>query len=217
MPKKALIVYGGWPGHEPQATSELWAAELKSAGFEVQFSDSLASFDHESFLRDFNLILPNWTMGELTAEQEKNLVAAVAGGVGLGGFHGGMGDAFRNATNYQFVVGGQFVAHPDNEKEYAIHLTKTDDPITQGLKDFTLLSEQYYMHTDPSNEVLAATVFQTKSAPWINGCAMPAVWKRTYGNGRVFYASWGHNTKVFDVPEAREIVRRGLLWAAGNL
>jgi type 1 glutamine amidotransferase len=217
MPKKALIVYGGWSGHEPQATSELWAGELRRAGLEVELSDSLARFDREESLRDLALIVPNWTMGELTPEREKNLVAAVEGGVGLGGFHGGMGDAFRASPAYQFAVGGQFVAHPDNHKDHTIQITNPNDPITKGLKDFSLHSEQYYMHTDPRNEVLATTTFEAQSAPWINGAIMPAVWRRRHGRGRVFYASWGHNAKVFDAPEAREIVRRGLLWASGSL
>ena len=33
-------------------------------------------------------------------------------------------------------------------------------------------------------------------------------------DGRVFVACWGHTHKDFEVEEAREIVRRGLLWAA---
>jgi type 1 glutamine amidotransferase len=125
-----------------------------------------------------------------------------------------MGDAFRGATAFQFVVGGQFVAHPDNHKDYVVHITKASDPIVAGLGDFTVHSEQYFMHVDPSNEVLATTAFQTTSAPWINGTVMPVVWKRKYGQGRVFYQSIGHSTKEFEIPEVREITKRGLVWAA---
>jgi type 1 glutamine amidotransferase len=70
------------------------------------------------------------------------------------------------------------------------------------------------MHVDPSNEVLATTTFQTASAPWVNGTVMPVVWKRMYGQGRVFYSAIGHSTKEFEIPEVREITKRGLLWAA---
>jgi type 1 glutamine amidotransferase len=83
-----------------------------------------------------------------------------------------------------------------------------------GLGDFTVHSEQYYMHVDPNNEVLATTTFQARSAPWVNGTVMPVVWKRRYGRGRVFYQSIGHSPKEFGVPEVREINKRGLLWAA---
>ncbi len=127
-----------------------------------------------------------------------------------------MGDAFRNATAYQFMVGGQFVAHPDNAKDYVVHFVSKSDPIVAGLKDFTVHSEQYYMHVDPSNEVLATTTFQTQSAPWVNGTVMPVVWKRHYGKGRVFYQSVGHTEKELAIPEVLELTRRGLLWAASK-
>ena len=214
MKKKALIVYGGWDGHHPKETSEIAAHDLREAGFAVELSDTLDSFLDEARLKTFDLIVPNWTMGQITGEQEGALVRAIESGVGLGGFHGGMGDAFRNSTGYQFVVGGQFVAHPDNGKDYLVHIIKNSDPIVAGLSDFSVHSEQYFMHVDPSNEVLATTTFQTASAPWINGTVMPVVWKRKYGAGRVFYSAIGHSTKEFEIPQVREITKRGFVWAA---
>jgi type 1 glutamine amidotransferase len=212
--KKALIVYGGWDGHQPRETAAFMGTELKAAGFEVEISDTLDAFLAEERLKTFDLIVPHWTMGQLTGDQEKALVAAVASGVGLGGIHGGMGDAFRSQTSYQFVVGGQFVSHPDNHKDYVVNIAKTSDPIVAGLKDFTVHSEQYYMHVDPSNEVLATTTFQTTSAPWVNGNVMPVAWKRNYGEGRVFYQSIGHSVKELEIYEVREMTKRGLIWAA---
>ncbi len=214
MGKKALIVYGGWDGHQPRETAAFMGTELKAAGFEVEISDTLDAFLAEERLKTFDLIVPHWTMGQLTGDQEKALVAAVASGVGLGGIHGGMGDAFRSQTSYQFVVGGQFVSHPDNHKDYVVNIAKTSDPIVAGLKDFTVHSEQYYMHVDPSNEVLATTTFQTTSAPWVNGNVMPVAWKRNYGEGRVFYQSIGHSVKELEIYEVREMTKRGLIWAA---
>jgi len=214
MSKKALIVHGGWPGHQPKETAEFIAADLKSAGFEVELSDTLDAFNDEARLKTFDLIVPHWTMGQLTGEQEPALTRAIASGVGLGGIHGGMGDAFRSNTGYQFMTGGQFVSHPDNGKDYVVQITKKSDPIVAGLNDFKVHSEQYYMHVDPSNEVLATTTFQTVDAPWVNGTVMPVVWKRAYGQGRVFYQSVGHSLQDLEVPEVREITKRGLLWAA---
>ena len=212
--KKALVIFGGWEGHKPAETSAVAAKDLRNSGFEVELSDKLDSLLDETRLQAFDLIVPNWTMGQLTGEQEAALVRAVERGVGLGGFHGGMGDAFRGNTSYQFMVGGQFVAHPDNHKDYRVRITKRDDPIVAGLDDFSIHTEQYFMHVDPSNEVLATTTFQTTSAPWINGTVMPVVWKRRHGEGRVFYQSIGHTTKEFEVPQVREITRRGMIWAA---
>ena len=214
MKKKALIVFGGWEGHQPRETSGIVAGDLRDAGFAVELSDTLDSLLDETRLKTFDLIVPNWTMGQLTGEQEGALVRAVESGAGLGGFHGGMGDAFRGSAGYQFVVGGQFVAHPDNQKDYAVRIVKPADPIVAGLSDFSVCSEQYFMHVDPSNDVLATTTFQTVSAPWVNGTVMPVVWKRKYGEGRVFYQSIGHSPKEFEIPQVREITKRGLLWAA---
>jgi uncharacterized protein len=212
--KSALIVYGGYEPHQPKESASFFAEWLRSEGFEVTGSDSLSAFDDGPDLLNFDLIIPMWTMGQLSGVQEKNLCAAVESGVGLAGYHGGMGDAFRSNTTYQFMVGGQFVAHPDGIKDYAVQVTRKDDPITKGLQDFFVKTEQYYMHVDPLNEVLATTTFNPLSAPWVKGCVMPVVWKRHHGAGRVFYSSLGHTVDDFKVPETLEITRRGMLWAA---
>lgn len=212
--KKALIVWGGWEGHEPRACAELFAPLLGDRGFDVAVEDSLEVFADRERLGEVNLIVPMWTMGELTDVQETTLLEAIAGGVGIAGFHGGMGDAFRRNTRYQFMVGGQFVEHPDGIKDYLVEVIHNGDPITNEIDSFTVRSEQYYMHVDPCNQVLANTRFETESAPWVNGCVMPVVWKRNWGDGRVFYSSLGHVAADFDVPQVLEIQKRGMLWAA---
>lgn len=215
--KKALMVWGGWDGHEPEQCVRLFAPLLEAAGFDVTISDTLDVYLDAPFLAGLDVIVPCWTMGTITKEQESGLLTAVKNGVNLAGWHGGMADSFRNNTEYQWMVGGQWVAHPGNIIDYTVNITNHTDPITQGLADFQMHSEQYYMHIDPSNEVLATTTFNTEIAPWVNGCVMPVVWKRMWGNGRLFYSSLGHKAVDFNVPEAREIQRRGILWAAGVL
>jgi type 1 glutamine amidotransferase len=208
----ALIVHGGWDGHQPQAFAELCAALLRDEGLSVRVADSLDALTDSAALSRLSLIVPIWTMGAIGAEPLAALLDAVASGVGIAGFHGGMGDAFRDATDFQFMVGGQFVAHPDGIKDYEVNLV--DDPLTRGLADFRVRSEQYYMHVDPSNHVLATTVFQPETAPWVAGTVMPVAWTRRWGDGRVFYSSLGHAPEELDVHEARELLRRGMAWAA---
>ena len=212
--RKALMVWGGWSGHEPERCVSIFAPLLEEAGFEVRISDSLEVYQERDYLESLSLIVPVWTMGVISKESLAGLLAAVRGGVGHGGWHGGMADSFRQETEYQFMVGGQWVAHPGNIIDYRVHITRPQDPIVAGIPDFAMRSEQYYMHTDPSNEVLATTTFTGEHAPWIEGTVMPVVWKRRYGAGRIFYSSLGHVAADFSVPEAREITRRGLLWAA---
>ena len=209
----ALIIAGGWDGHEPKQTAAIFASVLEADGYHVTVSDTLDVYLDASTMQSLDLIVPVWTMGTITAEQEQGLLAAVASGVGLAGWHGGMADAFRNNPDYQFMVGGQWVAHPGNVIDYTVNIINHDDPITAGLADFQMHSEQYYLHVDPSNDVLATTTFSGDHAPWIAGCVMPVVWKRHWDKGRVFYCSLGHKAVDFDVPEAKELIRRGMRWA----
>ena len=216
MMKKALMVWGGWDGHEPKQCVDLFVPFLEKSGFAVEVSNTLDAFLDKAKLAELSLIVPCWTCGAISGDQERGLLDAVRGGVGLGGWHGGMGDAFRQETDYQWMVGGQWVAHPGNVIDYTVEVVK-NDPITAGINTFAMHSEQYYMHTDPGNEVLAVTRFDGAHADWTAGTVMPVAWKRRYGKGRVFYSSLGHVAADFDVPEARELTLRGLLWAAHAL
>jgi type 1 glutamine amidotransferase len=212
--KSALFVWGGWEGHEPKQCVDIFAPILREQGYEVEILDTLDAYLDRQKMQSLDLIVQVFTMSTITAEQEKGLLEAVESGVGFAGWHGGTGDSFRNNTGYQFMVGGQWVAHPGGVIDYRVNIVKPDDPIVAGLDDFEMHSEQYYMHVDPFNQVLATTTFGGEHVPWIEGCIMPVVWKRRWGQGKVFYASVGHVAEDFNVPQAREIVRRGMLWAS---
>lgn len=209
---KALIVWGGWDGHEPEPVANILAEALRGEGFEAELSDTLAAFEDADRLKGLDLIVPQWTMGEITKEQLEPVLAAVESGVGIAGLHGGMGDAFRQSTQWQFMVGGQWVAHPGGSGvTYEVEIV-SDDPIVAGIDDFEVTSEQYYMHVDPNNEVLAVTCF-----PDWGDAPMPVVWKKSWGEGRVFYSSLGHNAEVAAQQEPLEIMTRGMKWAARAL
>ena len=211
--KSVLFVWGGWNGHEPKQCVDIFTPLMEKAGYQVTIRDSLDAYlDHDA-LKQHDLIVQAWTMGEITRDQLQGLSQAVEAGVGFAGWHGGAGDSFRNHPDYQFIVGGQWVAHPGGIIDYHVAIIDHTDPITEGLEDFDMHSEQYYMHVDPSNEVLATTTFGGQTLPWISGTVMPVVWKRRWGQGKVFYGSLGHVAKDFEVPQACEIVRRGMIWA----
>ena len=210
---RALIVWGGWEGHEPQRCAQVVGGLLEGEGFEVRTADSTAAFDDPELGR-FDLIVPIVTQATIAPKACQNLLRTVERGTGLAGFHGGMADSFRNEPAYQFMVGGQWVAHPGNVIDYRVNITQRDDPITRDLEDFDYHSEQYYMHVDPSNEVLASTTFGGEYCPWIKGVVMPVAWKRHHGTGRVFYCSLGHVAAEFEVVPMRTLILRGMLWAA---
>ena len=211
--RTALIVYGGWEGHQPEECAAIYRRWLHEDGFTVRMATETRAFADPD-LKDLSLIVPIFTMSQIAKDEVENLTAAVRGGVGLAGHHGGMGDAFRDAVEFQFMVGGQWVAHPGGIIDYRVDVTRPDDPVMQGIESFPYHSEQYYMHVDPSNEVLATTTFNGEHAAWIDGVTMPVVWKRMHGKGRVFYSSLGHVAAEFQVPEMKTILRRGMNWAA---
>ncbi len=217
MSKKALIFQGGWDGHEPVLVSRRFGKMLEKNGYEVTITDSQDILADLDYLKTLDLIIPCWTMGEIKGEYRKNIQTAVAAGTGLAGCHGGMCDAFRNDTEWQFMTGGQWVSHPGGDgTDYTVNICKGANPITAGLEDFPVCSEQYYLHIDPAVEVLATTRF-----PVVNGmhCTnkpvdMPVVWTKFWGLGRVFYNSLGHHDDVFEKsPTAAVIMERGMLWA----
>ena len=211
--RRALVVWGGWSGHEPEACARIIAGDLRSEGFEVAVETSTTVFAAPG-LADFDLVVPICTMSKLEKPELAGLTGAVRSGVGLAGYHGGMCDAFRDAVEYQFMCGGQWVAHPGGIIDFRVNVTRPDDPVMRGIPDFDYRSEQYFMHVDPSIEVLATTTFKGDHAPWIDGVVMPVAWKKRYGAGRVFYSALGHVAAEFDVPEMRTILRRGMAWAA---
>jgi len=212
--KKALFVWGGWEGHEPKQCVDIFAPWLKEQGFDVEISNTLDSYLDAAKLKSLDLIVQAVTQAAITPEQENGLLDAVMGGVGIAGWHGGLADSFRSSVNYEYMIGGQWVAHPGGVIDYEVNIADPMDPITAGLTDFKMHSEQYYMQVDPNNKVLATTRFSGQYDRWIKGVVMPVVWKKPFGKGRVFYTSLGHVASDFDVPQAREIVKRGILWAA---
>ena len=212
--KKALFVWGGWEGHEPKQCVDIFAPWLKEQGFDVEISKTLDSYLDAAKLKSLDLIVQAVTQAAITPEQENGLLDAVMGGVGIAGWHGGLADSFRSSVNYEYMIGGQWVAHPGGVIDYEVNIADPMDPITAGLTDFKMHSEQYYMQVDPNNKVLATTRFSGQYDRWIKGVVMPVVWKKPFGKGRVFYTSLGHVASDFDVPQAREIVKRGILWAA---
>jgi uncharacterized protein len=217
MKRSALIVWGGWDGHQPREVAEVFARVLKVEGFEVEVSDTLDAFLDQQKLMSLSLIVPVWTMGKISDKQANPVFEAVGSGVGIAGCHGGMCDSFRENTEWQFMTGGQWVAHPGNDGiKYVVKMGPNSSPITDGIADFSVSSEQYYMHVDPAVKVLATTRFPIADGPHVpNGAVdMPVIWTKLYGKGRVFYNSLGHQADVVAVEPTLTLMRRGFLWAS---
>ena len=212
--KNILVVWGGWDGHQPDVFAKKISKWAKQMGAQVIVSDSLGVYSNKGLMDKQDLIIQYWTMGEISKEQSEGLIEAVKNGTGLVGCHGGLGDSFRNNTDYQYMVGGQWVTHPGGKINYSVQISNTGDPVTEGLIDFEIQNtEQYYMHVDPNVRVLATTTFNADHDDWINGNSMPVVWKKHHDKGPVFYISIGHNPEDFDHPAVWTMLTRGIDWA----
>jgi hypothetical protein len=215
---KVLYLYGGWPGHCPYDVAP-WALDLMDdLGFEVEETQDPAVFERD--LTPYDLIVIGWTQSttaeDLSDKCEARLHAAVRTGTGLAGWHG-MAAAFRASLQFSLLTGASFLDHPGGEGvpvPYRIEIVDHDHPTTQDVPDFDIASEQYYMHLDPDVHVLAESTFSGEHWPWIDGRRMPAAYVRTWGDGRIFYASPGHDPAELRIPGAERLIRQGLMWAA---
>ena len=216
--RKILFTYGGWDGHEPAKFADYLIPWMRQEGAEVLTYTTLDPYTDKGLMSTIDLVIQIFTMSQISKEQEIGLLEAIEkNGTGMAGWHGGMCDAFRNNPEYQFMTGGQWVAHPGGVIGYEVNIINHRDEVTAGLKDFSMQSEQYYMHVDPNVKVLATTRFNGKVNSWIDGCVMPVTWKKMYGKGRIFYTSVGHNlTHITERPEAMEMLRRGIRWAGAS-
>jgi type 1 glutamine amidotransferase len=200
----ALIIYGGWEGHRPAEVAAIIAGQLREHAAAVEVHEGAGALETAD-LGAFDVIVPVWARGIEAGERLAPLLAAVAGGAGLATFHGGID--FIAHRDYAFMVGGHFIGHPgDDDVSYTVHIDGEPSAITEGLGDFEITSEQYYMHVDPGNTVLATTRF--------DDVVMPVTWTRQHGEGRVFYCSLAHTPAQIRMPPVLTMLTRGILWAA---
>ncbi|GAA2135450.1 ThuA domain-containing protein [Glycomyces algeriensis] len=226
--RKALVVRGGWEGHAPVEATELFLPFLRENGFEVRVEESPEVYADADALAATDLIVQSVTMSEISHDQLKGLRAAVAAGTGMAGWHGGIADSYRNSSDYLQLIGGQFATHPskepgackgsqeDNYLPHTVELTDLgrEHPITAGLADFELDTEQYWVLHDDLIDVLATTTHPVRPwHPWHRPITSPAVWTRQWGEGRIMVATPGHSVDILKDANVRTIIERGMLWA----
>ena len=212
--RQALVVRGGWDGHRPVEATDRFVPFLRDNGFTVTTAEDLAVYADGDLLARTDLVVQCWSMGDATREQVDGLVAAVRGGTGLAGWHGGIVDAFRASPPYLQLVGGQFAEHPGGFVDHA-YTVVAEHPIVAGLSTWEMHTEQYWMLADGLSDVLATTTFTASDdTPWRRDVVSPAVYTRQWGAGRVFVSTIGHRPEDLDQPSVRTLTERGLLWAA---
>lgn len=229
MTKQALVVRGGWDGHMPVETTDLFLPFLAANGFSVRVEESPAVYADTAFMDTVDLVLQINTMSTIEPAELAGLQRAVLNGTGLAGWHGGIADSYRDSADYLHMIGGQFAHHAgkdptertgaqdDNYIPYTVHITELGrtHPITAGIDDFDLVTEQYWVLSDAYNDVLATTTQEVRPwDAWNRPVTAPAIWTRQWGEGRVFVSAPGHRLEIVASEPVRTIIERGLLWAA---
>jgi uncharacterized protein len=215
--RTALVVRGGWQGHQPVDATDSFLPFLKEAGFETVVSDSLHSYADPELMYRVDLIVQCWTMGVIEPDQLHGLRSAIEAGAGFAGWHGGIVDSFRNSADYLHLMGGQFACHPGGFVDYTVEVIPRhrEHPVVAGISAFSVQTEQYWVLSDSHNEVLATTTLPARPGdPWREPVVSPAVWTRNWGAGRIFVCTVGHRLADLNVPSVRTIVERGMLWAS---
>ena len=209
--RKALVVWGGMELHTPERGAHVVRELLEAEGFAVTVTgdyDALGADDVGSN----DLVVPVITDGTLAPEKMARLIEAVRAGTGLAGYHMGLATSFRSSVPFRYAASCYWVQHPGNIITYRVDVR--DHPLMAGIESFEHTSEQYYLNYDPAVEVLATTVFSGEFHPWRKDVVMPVVFTTMHDQGRVFYSSLGHTADELAGGPVREILRRGLLWAA---
>lgn len=216
--RTALVVRGGWDGHDPVGTTDVFVPFLRDSGFDVTIEESLEIYADDDVMAHTDLIVQSWTMGDILVDEMHGLRVAVENGTGLVGWHGGLLDAFRNATDFQHIVGGQFVAHPDDfvDHEIVVAPEHADHEIVRGVPPrIALHTEQYWVQHDAACDVLMTTTHRPRpDAPWHEPVTVPVAWARRWGKGRVFACTVGHSTEELEHPAIHRLITQALLWAS---
>lgn len=227
--KTALVVRGGWDGHQPVEATELFLPFLKANGYEVRVEESPKIYADTEYMDGVDLIVQCMTMSTIEKDEFEGLRTAVENGTGLAGWHGGIADSYRNTSDYPHLIGGQFACHPgkhederigeqsDNYVPYTVNMlpAAAEHPITQGIGDFDLVTEQYWVLADDYIDVLATTTQKVREwDPWNREVTSPAIWTRQWGNGRIFVSTPGHRVEILQDSNVRTIIERGMLWAS---
>ena len=225
---RALVVRGGWEGHQPVKATELFLPFLERHGYAIRIEESPEIYADAAEMARTDLIVQCMTMSEIGREALSGLRAAVAAGAGFTGWHGGIADSYRASSDYLQLVGGQFATHPskepgrcgkgqeDNYLPYEVNITPLgrEHPITAGLADFPLETEQYWVLHDDLIDVLATTTHPVRPwHPWHRPITSPAIWTRLWGSGRIVVTTPGHSLDVLENENVRTVIERGMRWA----
>jgi len=192
-----------------------------SGAFEVTASEDTSEFSNENLDRYAAVMF--YTSGELpmSGGQKTALLNFVHSGRGFIGVHSAT-DTFYTWPDYLDLVGGYFNGHPWHQA-VTIEAVDPGDPLVAFLGSFSQFEDEIYqisdfdyrrshvlLRLDPSSVDLGKTGVHQRFYGW------PLAWKRSYGQGRVFYTALGHEASVWRDPRYQRVLTNAILWSMGK-
>lgn len=200
---KVLIVTGG-PIHDGHGIGLSLEKTLKEAGrFDVTWVEGNLDALLAEKLEPYDVVLFQWTLGEISEAQKRGLMNSVAKGKGFVGIHSAA-DSFRGDPDWRAFLGGHFLTHPAY-RQFQVSVTDEKCSVTEGIVEFYITDEQYILDYDSRVRVLATALHRGK--------AMPAIWTKEWGKGRVYYMGFGHDPNACEQDIFKKLLVRAVLWA----
>jgi type 1 glutamine amidotransferase len=226
-PVKVLIITGDTvSAHNWKATTgELTKILEKGDKAKVTVTTTPAKDLNDENLAKYDVLLLNYkdtaAGGPDTKWSDANKEAflkAVREGKGLVVFHHASG-SFTNPNwdEFEKAVAGGWRSKGFHGPPHVFNVKKTEakHPISEGMSaQFEHKIDELYQNSVmvPGNIVLA-TAYSDKGKPRGTGLDEPVIWVNTYGRGRVYENSMGHDVEAMSDPEFQEWMRRGVIWA----
>ncbi|MGB7161089.1 MAG: ThuA domain-containing protein [Tepidisphaeraceae bacterium] len=241
-PAKRVLVFNRADGFKhssiPTSAEVFKQLDAKSEDFEFVVTDDVKHFDKDK-LDTFDAVAFCLTTGEYSASDPKNpgkpeftdahkaalLDFVKSGRGGLAGMHSAT-DTFYKWPEFGDMLGGYFDGHPWNAVDkVTIKNEQPDHAISKpwGTQPFELV-EEMYQFKDPYSRAKQDVLMSidvdktdmTKKGIKRTDKDFAVAWTKSYGKGRVFYTSLGHNEAVWNDPRYQAHLMAGLKWVTGG-
>jgi type 1 glutamine amidotransferase len=142
------------------------------------------------------------------AAARAGLASALDRGVAVLAVHAAI-SSLRDYDGWRAAVGGDWVAGTSGHPPIGpaeVSIEPVAHPITAGLADFVLVDERY---TGLAVDLDIVGLASHRHA----GATFPLLWAHGYGRSRIVYNALGHDTRSYESPTQRELIRRAASWA----
>jgi len=200
-----LLVVGGKYHPFMECAALLKSFVEASGGYSVTVTEDWDALKAER-IHAFEAVVAYSQGGAPTDEQLAGLLGYVRDGGSFIGLHGASA-TWKECAPFHEMLGSRFAGHGP-VSEFAVKIVDSESPIVRNIDEFRIEDELYVLGDfDP-------VVSRALATAELNGETHVVAYTKTYGAGRVYYLSLGHDERAFNHPSFRALVLGGLDWAA---